>query len=75
MTRFFRPMANLSVRLKLMAACGSLALLTVFVGALGLLVFTIMQDALRGVITHSLPAVDAMLEAGGSMQEALESVH
>jgi len=71
MTRFFRPMANLSVRLKLMAACGSLALLTVFVGALGLLVFTIMQDALQGVITHSLPAVDAMLEAGGSMQEAL----
>jgi hypothetical protein len=51
MTRFFRPMANLSVRLKLIAACGSLALLTVFVGALGLLVFTIMHDALQAVIT------------------------
>jgi methyl-accepting chemotaxis protein len=71
MTHLFRPLSNLSVRVKLLAACGSLALLTVLVGALGLWMFMIVQGAFQVVAMHSLPAVDAIIGADRDMQKAL----
>ena len=62
---------SLSIRAKLISACGGLALITGLVGGAGLWAFSSASGAFQVAATQSLPAVDHLLQADRDMQRAL----
>ena len=62
---------SLSIRAKLIGACGCLALITGLVGGAGLWAFSSASRAFQVAATQSLPAVDHLLQADRDMQRAL----
>lgn len=61
---------NLSVRSKLIVACGLLALVTGLVGAFAIWALSSTNSALQGVVNQSVSAVDYLEQAGRDMLEA-----
>jgi methyl-accepting chemotaxis protein len=62
---------HLSIRNKLVAACGGLALITGLVGAWGVWALTRANAAFQVVVTESLPAVEHLLQLDRDLHEAL----
>ncbi|MGE3539876.1 MAG: methyl-accepting chemotaxis protein [Candidatus Tectimicrobiota bacterium] len=60
-----------SVRTRILLACSILAVITGLVGGLGGWAFALMQQAFIEATSHSLPAVDFLVEADRDMQQAL----
>ena len=62
---------TVSIRTRLMGACGGLALITGLVGGLGIWAFSNANGAFQVAVTQSLPAVDHLLETDRDMQQAV----
>ena len=62
---------TLSIRTRLIVACGGLALITGLVGGLGLWAFSTVNAAFQVAVTRSLPAVDELLQTDRDMQQAV----
>ena len=62
---------RVTIRRKLFAVCGGLALITGLIGGLGVWAFSGGNAAFRVAVDESLPAVDHLLQAGGELQAAL----
>src|SRR5262245_2536989 len=62
---------GLPIRVKLMAACGGLALMTILVGSWGIWAVSGTNAAFQAVATQSTPALDRLREIDRDMQETL----
>jgi methyl-accepting chemotaxis protein len=62
---------GLTIRKKLIATCGGLALITGLVGGWGILAFSRATSAFQLAVTESLPAVDHLLQIDRDMQEVV----
>ena len=62
---------TISIRTRLIAACGGLALITGVVGGLGIWAFSNVNGAFQVAVTQSLPAVDHLLQTDRDMQQAV----
>src|SRR5437870_3550638 len=60
-----------SIRTRLLATCGGLALLTGLVGGIGIWAFSHVKGAFQIAVTESLPAVDQLLQADRDMLQVL----
>jgi methyl-accepting chemotaxis protein len=61
----------MSIRAKLIAACGVLALLTAVVGVAGITGLSVITSAFHVVATESLPSVSRLIQADRDMQRAV----
>src|SRR5262245_55432918 len=59
------------IRVKLMAACGGLALMTIIVGSWGIWAVSGTGAAFQAVVTQSTPALDHLRQIDRDMQETL----
>jgi methyl-accepting chemotaxis protein len=64
---------GVSIRTRLLATCGGLALLSALVGGLGMWAFQNVLAAFQVAVTHSLPAIDHLLQADRDMHQAVVS--
>jgi methyl-accepting chemotaxis protein len=62
---------GLSIRAKLIAACGGLALITGLVGGWSIWAFSRINSAFQVAVRESLPAVDHLLQIDRDMHEAV----
>jgi methyl-accepting chemotaxis protein len=62
-----------SIRTRLLATCGGLALVSGVVGGLGMWAFRNVNAAFQVAVTQSLPAVDHLLQADRDMHQAVVS--
>jgi methyl-accepting chemotaxis protein-1 (serine sensor receptor) len=65
--------ARLSIRTRLLATCGGLALVSGVVGGVGMWAFWSVNAAFQVAATESLPAVDHLLQADRDMHQAVVS--
>jgi methyl-accepting chemotaxis protein len=62
---------GVTIRTRLVVACGALAVITAAVGGVGMLAFSRVNAAFQVAVTESLPAVNHLLQADRDMQHAL----
>jgi methyl-accepting chemotaxis protein len=64
---------GVSIRTRLLATCGGLALVSGLVGGLGLWAFGSVHAAFQVAVNESLPAIDHLLQADRDMHQAVVS--
>jgi methyl-accepting chemotaxis protein len=64
-------LTSLSIRARIMASCGALALITGVVGLFGVWAFSSATSAFKVAVTESMPAMENLLQVDRDMQRAL----
>jgi methyl-accepting chemotaxis protein len=66
----FRVM-SLSIRARILASCGALAVITGVVGVFGIWAFSSAAGSFKVAVTETMPAMESLLQADRDMQRAL----